>query len=55
MKKNELYSISVALDEMENVELNQIQKDLKDFQEARRKLILHATNLHKWFERCKSK
>lgn len=30
---------------MENVELERIQKDVKEFQEARRKLILHATNL----------
>lgn len=31
---------------MESIELERIQEDLKEFQEARRKLILRATNLH---------
>lgn len=40
-----MHGINSALEQMENIELNRIQKDLKDFQEARRKLILNATNL----------
>lgn len=44
--RNEMESINTALEQMEHLELDRIQKDLKDFQEARRKLILHATNIH---------
>lgn len=38
--------IKTVLDQLENAELYRIQKDLKDFQTARRRLIIKATNIN---------
>lgn len=39
-------AIEAALDHMESAETERINKDLKDFQEARRRLIIDTTNIH---------